>query len=183
MSWDSGIQRVGSRSARQRGLNTVRDMKETHDQLEGKSSSQLEQIADSRRVGRLKGGLPARSCAIAVKDNCLRCPGPLRPRFIKGNKQSEDEKQNHTRVIGRIADGGKRRGMGCGCGKTAVDALNCTDDSCPYPTDLYKSDPVYAHDIESNLSAAGMANLIGPSGKLAGPEDPLSPVQIGARPG
>ncbi|SUH06280.1 prophage protein [Salmonella enterica subsp. enterica] len=65
--------------------------------------------------------------------------------------------------------------------KTAVDALNCTDDSCPYPTDLYKSDPVYTHDIESNLSAAGMANLIGPSGKLAGPEDPLSPVQIGGK--
>ncbi|MBJ4787370.1 hypothetical protein JGE86_23750, partial [Salmonella enterica subsp. enterica serovar Stanley] len=59
-----------------------------------------------------------------------------------------------------------------GAAKTAVDALNCTDDSCPYPTDLYKSDPVYAHDIESNLSAAGMANLIVPSGKLSGPEDP-----------
>ncbi len=70
---------------------------------------------------------------------------------------------------------------GAGAAKTAVDALNCTDDSCPYPTDLYKSDPVYAHDIESNLSAAGMANLIGPSGKLAGPEDPLSPVQIGGK--
>ncbi len=27
--------------------------------------------------------------------------------------------------------------------KTAVDALNCTDDSCPYPADLYKSDQVY----------------------------------------
>ncbi|KFS99786.1 hypothetical protein JG32_25285, partial [Salmonella enterica subsp. enterica serovar Bareilly str. CFSAN000227] len=66
-----------------------------------------------------------------------------------------------------------------GAEKPAVDALNCTDDSCPYPSDLYKSDPVYTHDIESNLSAAGMANLIGPSGKLAGPEDPLSPVQIG----
>ncbi|EDA6507654.1 transposase, partial [Salmonella enterica subsp. enterica serovar Muenster] len=36
------------------GLNTVRDMKETHDQLEGKSSSQLEQIADSRRVGEIE---------------------------------------------------------------------------------------------------------------------------------
>ncbi|HGW6104737.1 TPA: hypothetical protein ACNIQM_002905 [Citrobacter werkmanii] len=68
-----------------------------------------------------------------------------------------------------------------GAAKTAVDALNCTNDSCPYPTDLYTSDPVYTHDIESNLSTAGMANLIGPSGKLAGPEDPLLPVQIAGR--
>lgn len=41
-------------STAKEGLNTVRDMKETHDQLEGKSSSQLEQIADSRRVGEIE---------------------------------------------------------------------------------------------------------------------------------
>ncbi|TGC74701.1 transposase, partial [Salmonella enterica subsp. enterica serovar Wilhelmsburg] len=36
------------------GLNTVREMKEPHDQLVGNSSAQLEQIADSRKVGEIE---------------------------------------------------------------------------------------------------------------------------------
>ncbi|HDC2661593.1 TPA: hypothetical protein O7142_004119 [Salmonella enterica] len=126
--------------------------------------------------------MPARSCAIAVKDNCLRCPGPFTAPFLL-------KEINKVKMKNRITQGllvaslmtASAGAWAAGAAKTAVDALNCTDDSCPYPTDLYKSDPVYAHDIESNLSAAGMANLIGPSGKLAGPEDPLSPVQIGGK--
>ncbi|HGW6104738.1 TPA: transposase [Citrobacter werkmanii] len=41
-------------SAAKEGLNTVRDMKETHDQLEEKSSPQLKQIADSSRAGEIE---------------------------------------------------------------------------------------------------------------------------------
>lgn len=70
--------------------------------------------------------------------------------------------------------------------KTAVQAMRCQpagtengfNGTCPYPTDLYKSDPLYKKDMTASLKEAGLAGLLGENATLAGPESPLEPITI-----
>ncbi|QUJ04274.1 hypothetical protein KCP78_23055 [Salmonella enterica subsp. enterica] len=66
--------------------------------------------------------------------------------------------------------------------RPAADNWSCTDDSCPYQPTFINPDPVCTYDIESNLSAAGMANLIGPSwAKTGQAKIRCHPYRLGAR--
>lgn len=70
--------------------------------------------------------------------------------------------------------------------KTAVQAMHCQPAStengfngnCPYPTDLYRSDPRYKKDITTSLKEARLAGLLGENATMTGPESPLEPVTI-----
>ncbi|MEL5428909.1 Ivy family c-type lysozyme inhibitor [Serratia nevei] len=69
---------------------------------------------------------------------------------------------------------------------TAIQAMRCQpagiengfNGTCPYPTDLYKSDPLYKKDMTASLKEAGLAGLLGENATLTGPESPLEPITI-----
>ena len=73
--------------------------------------------------------------------------------------------------------------------KTAVQAMRCQpagtengfNGTCPYPTDLYNSDPLYRKDLTESLKEAGLAGLVGENSTLAGPESPLEPVSVAGK--
>lgn len=73
--------------------------------------------------------------------------------------------------------------------KTAVQSMRCQpagtengfSGTCPYPTDLYKSDPLYKKDITASLKEAGLVGLLGENATLAGPESPLEPITIAGK--
>lgn len=68
--------------------------------------------------------------------------------------------------------------------KTATQAMNCQPDgpaNCPYPFDLYETDPTYKKDMNAALKAAGHADLIGPNGLLDGPAAPMEPVTLAGK--
>lgn len=64
--------------------------------------------------------------------------------------------------------------------KTAVEAKSCQpeNNTCPYPFDLYKTDPAYKQALESSLSQNGLVGLLGQEGALNGPEGPMEPIKI-----
>lgn len=72
---------------------------------------------------------------------------------------------------------------------TAVQAMRCQpagtengfNGTCPYPTDLYNSDPLYKKDLTESLKEAGLAGLLGENATLAGPESPLEPITIAGK--
>ncbi|MBS0054049.1 Ivy family c-type lysozyme inhibitor [Yersinia sp. Marseille-Q3913] len=70
--------------------------------------------------------------------------------------------------------------------KTAVAALKCApadgtnnyNGTCPYPAELWLSDPVYHKAMQAALDEAGLSGLLGSEGVLNGPESPLEPELI-----
>lgn len=68
----------------------------------------------------------------------------------------------------------------------ATQALNCqpesqgksTQQACPYLTELYDADPVFKNDMTRALEKAGFPDLLGPEGRLNGPEDTLTPMTL-----
>ncbi|MEL7631478.1 Ivy family c-type lysozyme inhibitor [Pectobacterium aroidearum] len=73
--------------------------------------------------------------------------------------------------------------------KTASEALQCKiisvgnqiQNTCPYPSELYSSDPQYKKDIDASMDAVGLKNLMEDNTPLDGPESPLSPIEIAGK--
>ncbi|HGI5918071.1 TPA: Ivy family c-type lysozyme inhibitor [Yersinia enterocolitica] len=64
--------------------------------------------------------------------------------------------------------------------KTAVEATSCQPqaNTCPYPADLYQTDPTFRKTLETSLSDNGLVGLLGQEGQLNGPQGPMEPLKI-----
>ena len=61
--------------------------------------------------------------------------------------------------------------------KTAVEAKNCQSENntCPYPFDLYKTDPAYKKSFDETMNQNGLPAMLD---EMNGPAGPMEPVKI-----